>query len=204
MTARRTQGTADAEPLALHDRAIDNLRFIRETMERAGSFTAVPGWGGVGWGATAIVAAVLASRQPTPGRWLGVWLAEAALATAIAAGAMALKARRAGVPLLSGPGRKFALGLLPPVVAGAVLTGALVRAGAVAVLPGVWLVLYGAGVITGGIFSVRVVPIMGLALMVTGAAALFSPAAWGDAYLALGFGAVEIVCGVLIARRHGG
>ncbi|HET9982871.1 MAG TPA: hypothetical protein VFQ38_04775 [Longimicrobiales bacterium] len=204
MNALRPQQPADAEPLALHDRAIDNLRFIRETMERAGSFTAVPGWGGVGMGATAIGAAALASRQPTPERWLGVWLAEAALATAIAAGAMALKARRAGVPLLSGPGRKFALGLLPPVVAGAVLTGALVRAGAAGALPGVWLLLYGAGVITGGIFSVRVVPIMGLALMLTGAAALFSPAAWGDAYLALGFGAVEIVCGVLIARRHGG
>lgn len=204
MNPLRPQRPADDAPLALHDRALDNLRYIRETMERAGSFTAVPGWGGVAMGATAIAAAALAARQPTVGRWLGVWLAEAALAVAIAAGAMALKARRAGVPLLSGPGRKFALGLLPPVVAGAVLTGALGRAGAAAMLPGVWLLLYGAGVITGGIFSVRIVPIMGLALMLTGAAALFSPAAWGDAYLALGFGAVEIVCGLLIARRHGG
>ena len=193
-----------AQPVALHDRAVENLRFIRETMERAGAFTAVPGWGGVAMGATAVAAAALAARQPTPARWLGVWLVEAAVAVAIVLAAMAGKARRAGQRLFSASGRKFVLSFLPPVFAGAVLTAALVRAGEWAPLPGVWLLLYGVGVVTAGTFSVRVVPIMGACITLLGAAALFSPPAWGDAYLAAGFGGLQVGFGIWIARRHGG
>lgn len=190
--------------MALHERAAENLRFIRETMERAGGFTAVPGWGGVAMGATALAAAALAARQPTPGRWLAVWLGEALLAVALALGAMALKARRSSTRLFSAAGRKFVLSFFPPVLAGALLTAALYREGDPALLPGVWLLLYGVGVVTAGTFSVRVVPIMGGCILLLGAAALFSPATWGDAYLAAGFGALEIGFGLWIARRHGG
>src|SRR2546430_7319911 len=70
-------------PRPLHDRALDNLRYIRQTMERAGSFTAVPGWGQAAVGATALVAALLAARQPTPELWLATWLGEAGVALAI-------------------------------------------------------------------------------------------------------------------------
>lgn len=196
--------TSQSGPTALHDRAAENLRFIRETMERAGAFTAVPGWGGVGMGLSALAAAALAARQSSPGRWLAVWLGEAVVAVAIAAAGMALKAKRAETPLLSASGRKFALSFLPPVLAGALLTPALFRAGDVALLPGAWLLLYGAGVVTAGTYSVRAVPIMGTCLLLLGAAALFSPAAWGDAYLAAGFGGVQIGFGFWIARKHGG
>lgn len=193
-----------SEPVALHDRAMDDLRYIRRTMERAGAFTAVPGWGGVAMGVTALIAAAVAATQPTPTRWLAAWLAAAAVAIAIAAWASARKARRVGAPLLDGPGRKFALSFLPPVLAGAVLTAALHTSGATDELPGVWLLLYGAGVVTAGTYSVRIVPVMGICFMVLGVAALFSPAAWGDVYLGAGFGGLEIVFGVLIARRYGG
>src|SRR5256885_16012050 len=70
-------------PRPLHDRALDNLRFIRQTMERAGSFTAVPGWGQVAVGVTALAAAFLAARQPTPELWLATWPGEAIVALAI-------------------------------------------------------------------------------------------------------------------------
>ncbi len=93
------------ELVALDAHAADNLRFIRETMERAGSFTAVPGWGGVAIGLTAIAAAFVAARQRTPGAWLKTWLVEALLAVAIAGAAAVRKARQARMPLLSGPGR---------------------------------------------------------------------------------------------------
>jgi hypothetical protein len=190
--------------IALHDRAADNLRYIRETMERAAAFTAVSGWGGVGMGATAVGAAVLAGAQESAVRWLGVWLAEGVVGFGIALGAMIWKARRARVSLVSGAGRRFAFAFLPPVVAGAALTAALAAAGMHALLPGVWLLLYGAAVTTGGAFSVRVVPVLGVCFMVLGLAALVSPASWGDVYMAVGFGGLQMVFGVWIARRHGG
>ena len=192
------------EPPGLHARAVDNLRFIRETMERATAFTAVPGWGAVAVGSTALVAAFLAARQPSAGAWLRIWLAEGVLALAIAGWAMARKARRARQPLWSGPGRKLVRGLAPPWVAAAPLTLALAQAGRLDLLPGAWLLLYGCGVVTGGAFSVPVVPLMGGCAMALGTAALLTPAAWGDAWLGAGFGGLHVVFGLVIARRYGG
>ena len=191
-------------PIALHERAMDDLRYIRRTMERANAFTAVPGWGGVAIGVTAIVAALIASRQPTPGRWLAVWLATAGIATLIAAVTLVQKARRANVPLSTGPGRIFLLSFLPPVSGAAALTIALYSIGAVAFLPGLWLLSYGAAIVAAGTFSVRVVPLMGIAFMVLGAVALATPAGWGDLWQAAGFGGLHVGFGFLIARRYGG
>lgn len=185
-------------------RAMDNLRYIRETMERAGAFTAVPGWGGVAMGLTALAAAALAPGGPAGGLWIRVWLAEAVLGAGIGSVALVLKARHHETPLTSGPGRKFALAYLPPVIAGAVLTFVLARHGLYELLPGLWLLAYGAGVVTGGAMSVPVVPVMGFCFMLTGAAAFLAPAAWGDAFLAAGFGLLHIAFGAVIARRYGG
>jgi hypothetical protein len=196
--------TPDSSPSASHARALDDLRFIRETMERAGSFTAVPGWGTVLIGLTALVAAALAGRQPPREAWLLTWLVEAALALTIGTVAMALKARRVGVPLLRGAGARFVFGLAPPFIAGAVLTVVLYTGGLSEALPGTWLLLYGTGVMTGGAFSARVVPVLGFCFMVLGAAALLAPASWGTALLGAGFGGLNVIFGLIIARRYGG
>jgi len=188
----------------LEDRAADNLRFIRETMERAGSFTAVPGWGGAAIGFTAFAAAAVASHQATAPRWIFVWLAEAALAMVLAVLAVAQKAHAARVPLFSGPGRKFALGFAPPMIVGALLTAALYRDGDLRLLPAMWLLLYGTAVASGGAFSVRVVPIMGVCFIALGAAALVSPASWGNGYMMGGFGGLQILFGLIIAQKYGG
>ena len=185
-------------------RAEDNLRFIRDTMERASAFTAVPGVGGVAMGALALGTAALSLGAKTQEQWLGVWLAGACLAVAIGLAAMARKARRTRTDLFSGPGRRFLLMLVPPLGAGAVLTLALERGGLVPLLPGVWLLLYGTAIVTGGAHSIRLVLVMGALFMLLGCAALSSPAAWGTAYLAAGFGALHIGFGIAIARRHGG
>jgi hypothetical protein len=201
----RREETPDEEPsLELHARAMENLRFVRETMERAGSFTAVSGWGQVVIGITGFLAAWLASQQGSPQLWLATWSVAAVVAVAFGVLTTAMKARSMKVPLLSGPGRKFTLSLAPPLIAGAVLTAVLFQAGSMAVLPGMWLLLFGVGILTAGAFSVPVIPVMGVSFMVLGSAALFSPAAWGDAYMAVGFGGLHVVFGTLIARRYGG
>jgi len=192
------------EPIPIDARAADHLRYIRETMKSAVEFTAVPGWGGVAMGVTALVAAFAASRQITPRAWLAVWLIEAFVAVAIAAPAAATKAHRANAALFSGPGRKFVLSFAPPIVVGGLLTFVLFASGFLAALPGVWLLLYGTAIVTGGAFSVRIVPVMGLCLMLLGGIALFAPAAWGDALMGAGFGVVQIGFGWWIARHYGG
>ncbi|MEO6068338.1 MAG: hypothetical protein ABIQ41_10215 [Gemmatimonadales bacterium] len=202
------------EPPALHDRAIQDLSFIRRTMEGAASFTDVPGWGLALIGVTALGAAAWASVQPTAIRWLAVWLAEAVLGATLGSVLMLRKMRRrAGSgPMISIPARKFLLGFWPAIIAGAILTISLADRGgmweqgsrAPQVLPGLWLLLYGVGVITAGAFSVRAVPLMGVGFMVLGAIALLAPAIRGDLLLAAGFGGLQIIFGVLIARRHGG
>lgn len=192
------------EPTGLDKRAMDNLAFIRETMESAASFTAVPGWGGVAVGTTALAAALLAVRQRSFEAWLAMWLAEALLAFLVGAWAMVRKARKGGVSIFSRPGRKFGLGLAPPLLAGALLTVVFYRAGLGRFLPGTWLLLYGAGCATGGAFSVKTVPVMGICFMALGATALFSPASWGNWFMAAGFGGLHILFGFLIARRYGG
>jgi len=194
----------DREPSQLHSRAADNLRFIRETMEAAASFTAVSGTGLVLMGVTAFLAAPLAAAQPTRGRWLLVWIVEAFLALVVAGWTISGRARRAQVSLLSGPARRCLLNFSPPVLASVALTVALYRGGLAGAIPGTWLLLYGVGTMTGGTFSIKLLPAMGACFIVLGAAALFSPAGWADAYMAAGFGGLHVVFGLLIARRHGG
>lgn len=182
----------------------EDLRFIRDTMERSAAFTAVSGGGQVLLGVTAAGAAWLGAQQASPFGWLRVWLAEGLLAAAIGLLACTWKANRRGLPLFSGPARKVALGLAPPLVAGAFLSFLLFRAGLQSALPATWLLLYGAGIMTGGAFSVPIVPVMGLCFMLLGGLAVLAPAAWGNWFLAAGFGGLHIVFGLLIARRHGG
>jgi hypothetical protein len=183
---------------------MDNLRFIRETMERSASFTAVSGWAGVAMGVVATGAAWLARGQTAPAAWISIWMATAAISFLIAVAGMVVKARAAEMPLMSGPGRKFASSFAPPIFVGGILTFALFLSGQTTLLPGVWLLLYGTAVVTGGAHSVRIIPLTGIAFIAVGVAAVFAPAAWGDLFMAIGFGGLHVVFGFLIARRHGG
>jgi hypothetical protein len=192
-------------PEPLHAHAAENLRFIREAMERASAFTAVPGLGGMLMGASAIVTAVISGPPDDSARWVMIWLADAVVAAAIGLTAMSIKARRSGTPLLSAaPAHRFALAFVPPLVAGMVLTPVFTMMGPVARLPGCWLLLYGTAVTTGGAFSVRIVPIMGVCFMALGIVAFAAPAAWGHWLMAAGFGGLQIGFGWVIARRYGG
>jgi hypothetical protein len=192
------------QPVELHAQALDSLTYIRRTMERAGSFTAVPGVGGVFMGATAMAAAWIAAGQPSTARWFAVWLGEAVLALLIGMAAAARKSAHFRVPLFSAPGRKFVAAFVPSMCAGALLTAVLFQAGIIRVLPGAWLLLYGAGIMAAGAASVRIVPLMGACFMAIGAGALVAPPAWGNGLLAAGFGGLHILFGVIISVKYGG
>jgi len=186
------------------DRAMDNLRYIRETMERATPFTGISGRGEITIGGTALIASVIAARQPSFKLWVYTWLAEGLISSLIAGWSMDRKARATQTSLFSGSGRKALYSLAPSLIAGGLLTLVLVRAGAFTAIPGMWLLLYGTGVITGGMFSVRAVPAMGICFMALGALALFSPSAWTNWFMAVGFGGLHLLFGAIIVRKYGG
>lgn len=192
-----------SEPIPIDRRAADNLRFIRDTMERAGSFTAVPGWGGVYIGLTAVAAGAFAHDRPLAQQF-SIWLAEAAIALGIGIIAVRVKSNRLALPLGSRPARRALLSFVPPLLAGAMLSVILARFGLLGIMPGLWLLLYGTAVVTGGAFSVRIVPVMGLCFMLLGAISFIAPVNWGNEFLMLGFGVLHIVFGAVIARRYGG
>ena len=204
---------ASAQPVDEHegskavnisDRAIDNLAFIRETMERSVHFTAVPGYGGILMGVTAAAAAYIASTQANLRDWLIVWLVEAALAFSIGLLAMWQKAKIAGGPLVSTPAKKFAIGFAPPLIAGVAITLGLWRYEHYEMMAPIWMLCYGASVVCGGAYSVRVIPVMGWCFMVLGAAAFAMPAVYGNWLMAASFGGLHIIFGGVIARRYGG
>lgn len=193
-----------AEPVNLGDRAIDNLQFIRETMERSVHFTAVPGYGGMLMGATAVAAALIAAQQDYVRDWLLVWLAEAMLAFAIGLLAMWQKSRIGEGSLLSTPARKFALGFAPPLICGVAITLGLWRYEHYEMMAGVWMTAYGAAVVCGGAFSVRVVPVLGWCFIALGFVTFALPLSFGNWLMAASFGVLHIIFGAIIGRRYGG
>jgi hypothetical protein len=193
------------EPVSsVGDQAAANLSFIRHAMERGSTFTAVPGRGGMAMGAIGLAAAAMSAVQPSAERWLAVWLTAAAVAFVVGVWTMRAKARRLGLALAGAQARRFALSLAAPLVAGAALTIGLMQHGAWALMPSMWLLLYGAGVITGGAFSIAPMRVLGMLFMALGLTALFTPPTWGNVWLGLGFGAMQIGFGWQIARAHGG
>jgi hypothetical protein len=200
---RRDEHITD-EPVNLGDRAIDNLKFIRETMERSTSFTAVPGYGGILMGFTAVVAAYIAHGQNILSESLVTWVIEACLAFSIGLLAMWQKSKIAGQSLLSAPAKKFAVSFAPPLIVGVVVTLGLWRYGQFYLTPPVCMLSYGAAVVCGGEFSVRVVPVMGWCFMALGALAFALPFSYGNLMMALSFGGLHIAFGAVIAKRYGG
>ncbi len=202
--ALRKDETQENEPINIGDRALDNLAFIRETMEKSASFTAIPGYGGALMGATAIGAAVIAHNQPNVKWWAITWLVEACLAFCIGMLAMWQKAKNSGDSLNSKPARKFAFGFAPPIVAGIILTSLFYFKGLFTMMPTVWLTLYGTAVITGGAYSVKIVPIVGWMFIGLGLISVLVDSSYGNWLMGVGFGGLQVIFGLIVARRYGG
>lgn len=200
----RKEETQPNQPINIGDRALDNLKFIRETMERSTVFTSVPGYGGILMGATAVVAAYIAHSQVYIRDWLTVWLTEAVLAFFIGLLAMWQKTKLAKTSMFSTPARKLLMNSVPPMLCGVFITLGLWRFGHFEVMIPVWILCYGAAVVCGGAFSVKAVPIMGWCFIALGAIAFFLPANTGQLMMGLSFGVLHIVFGFIIGRRFGG
>jgi len=208
------QSAPEDNIIPLHETAVDHLSVIRNTMEQSSRFTAIPGIGIVGMGVIAIIGTAVAAYRGTEFWWFNTWLATAIVAGAFGFGAMALKAKASGQKLMNLPMRRFLLSYIPPMVAGMVLTELFFRTGQFDWLPGIWLLLYGASVVSGGTYSIRIVPIMGSVFMLLGILYFLFPvvlnvdigtgALWMDAAMGMGFGIVHIIFGTIIAVRHGG
>ncbi len=203
-TIRPISSAASVHPPALHDRAIDNLRYIRDAMERAEPVTVISGWGIAAAGGVAFVATAATLHTPLSARWIATWIAAAVVAFAVSLGATMRKASRSETPFLSGATRRLALAFAPAMFVATVLSGALVRAGLEGLLAPVWLLLYGAAVTAAGMFSVRVIPVMGVCFVLLGTAALIAPPSFETWFMAAGFGGLHALFGVFIARRYGG
>jgi hypothetical protein len=199
-----TEDAREWPPRSISSHAADDLTFIRSAMQRSSAFTAVPGAGGVVTGAIGLIAAAVSARQPTPDRWLGTWLLAAVAAVIVELAAMIWKARRAGLTLTGTNARRFALGIAAPLVAGAAITYELWTVRMFTMMAPVWLLLYGTGVLGGGMFSVPVVRVVGMCFMAAGIAAVLTPSGLGTMWLAIGFGGLHVGFGAYIARNHGG
>jgi len=192
-----------AQHAPIHDRAAENIAFIRSALERSGQFTAVPGRGGVVMGFAALGGAFLAARQTSGEGWLVIWIATAIIGFTIALLSIIAKARRASIPLFAGPGRKFAFALAPSLVAAVLLTAPLAASQRFDLLPPLWLLLYGTAVTASGAFSIPAIAAMGILHLVLGGGALLLPE-HGNLFLAVGFGGLNIGFGIWIWRYHGG
>jgi hypothetical protein len=193
-------------PEALRDHAVNNIRFIRDTMERAGSFTSIPGWGGLAVGVTALATAAVAQPYTSlrPVQWLSIWLGCAVIASGIGWTTMVLKGKRSGVSLTNSVARRFFAAYFAPMIAGAAVTYALWRDDSYRAMPALWLLLYGAAFVSSGAFSLRVIPVMGACFMALGVVAAFLPLAFANLLLGAGFGGLHIIFGIVIARNYGG
>jgi hypothetical protein len=201
---QRTTRAAAPPPASLERKAADDLRFIRSAMERSATFTAVPGRGGALMGTLGLAGCAIAAAQSAPERWLAVWLGTAAVAFTIGVWTMRRKALDAGIPVTGASAQRFALSLAAPLAAGAALTAALWAYGVWDLMPSVWLLLYGTGVLTGGMLSVAPLRLLGVCFMALGIIALLTPPSWGNAWLGLGFGVLQIGFGLYVAKNHGG
>jgi hypothetical protein len=196
----RQRGTTES----IGSGAAENLRYIRNTIEAAQTFTTVPGKGCVAMGIAALVASILEGFPALTPHWLPLWLTAAVVSCAVALYFMEQKARIQGLSLRRAVATRFFLTLAPAFAAGGVLTVALTDTVGRETIAGIWLLLYGVGVAACGLFSIPVVLIAGFAFMGLGTVALAAPAAWAPWLLGAGFGGIHIILGGLIIKDHGG
>ena len=192
--------------------AHDDLKFIRRTLEAAGSFSLVPGRGLVAIGCLALAAAE-ADRRLAGAAWGGagwrgpslpVWGLLLAASVVAGAGAARRKARRTSLPIWTPVLRRMLWGYGAAMILGGILTLAAGRAARPDLLPVIWPGCYGAALTAAGALSITAVRWMGIAFLAVAGIAAIAPSAAGPGLLAAAFGGLHIAFGAYVAWRHDG
>ncbi len=190
-------------PVAMESHALGTLNYIRASIEAAGAF-AVPGTAGIAMGMVGLAAAGLASVPALAAHWLMIWLLASVLAAGLGIVLVARHRSGAGLPLYSGPARRFVLCLGPALLAGGVLTVVLSRAGEPRLIPGTWLLLYGSAVLSATLLTApvmkRLIGTLGALFVLLGSVAYALPPGWHNVVLGGGFGLLHLVFGLRIRR----
>jgi hypothetical protein len=186
--------------VALDTHALGTLQYIRASIDAAG-LLAVPGSAGIAIGAVGVLAALLVSLKPLAAHWLEIWLIAGFVAIAFGTVLMAHQFVSRGTALYRGPLRRFLMCLCPPLLVGAVLTWQLWLHAQSAMIPGVWLLMYGCAVMAASTLTRRALAVMGALLAVLGVVALQAPVSSQNAMLGVGFGGLHLLFGILIGGR---
>jgi len=200
------------------EKAAEELRVIRQLMERPVRCSTMSGLSGILAGCAAL-AGVLAdwhvSRTYSPYRAvkinMAVWAGVFAVAFVAAIVLTRLREVKRGMPSWSRVKRRILVTILPPFVAGVGLTAAIAYRWWIGqgpnmwgLIPAVWMLFYGLALWQVGLFSPVEVRLLGVLFLLAGlaTAALFH----SHPYWSLGvtFGGFHIVYGVVVWIRHGG
>src|SRR5271166_1177187 len=161
-------------PVSIESHALGTLAYIRTSIESSGSLV-VPGTAAVVMGSIGSLAAIVASMPRWASHWLAIWLVAGGIAFIVGGALMARQAAQTGHARYLGPVRKFLLCLCPALLAGAILTYVLWRAGLSSLLPGTWLLLYGCAVLSASTVTItrtmRVIWTMGSLFVTLGCSA---------------------------------
>jgi hypothetical protein len=204
MSASPNRPKRHEPPTPIDSGALENLRYIRSTIEAAHTFTTVPGKGCIAMGLTALAAVGLESIPALAAHWLAIWVGAAIIACGSALWFMEQKAHAQGLSLRRAVARRFFMTLAPAFLTGAILTAALAGHVNRELITGMWLLLYGTGLAACGLFAIPAVFTAGLAFLGLGAATLWLPPGSAHIVLALGFGGIHLALGTAIVRHHGG
>ena len=189
-----------ANAVRIDSHAVATLRYIRASMDAAAS-VAVPGSAGIAMGSIGVLATVASSTPGLREYWLGVWLMAAALGGGVGFALMTRPASLRGLSLYGTPLRKFALGLFPALLGGAVMTAVHWTNGNMHAIPGTWLLFYGCALISASVSATRMIAVMGASFVLLGLVALLAPERAQMLLLGAGFGGLHVIFGVLIGRK---
>jgi hypothetical protein len=202
------------------DEASENLKVIRQLMERPIRFSTMSGLSAILAGAAALAGLaadwhVWCSYDRRTAMWLNlaVWGGVFVVAFAATMILTRLRERKQGMPSWSRIKKRILLTILPPFAAGAGLTAAIMYRWYTGdgpnewgLIPAVWMLFYGVALWQLGEFSPIEVRLLGAAFLAAGliSAARYQSFPYSYWTLGLTFGGFHIVYGIIVWVRHGG